>query len=174
MLLSVDFDYFVDNSKDYLNDVLTYGWDRVYELYPEVLNIGIINVDVLIKIKYLLNKLNSKSILIAESHKDCLNFFEDYLKDNESYEDVVNMDFHHDCYADVGVTECNWFGKLSESYNNRFMWVGRKDSDLACNYYAVDRYLKLPIGRVSRLFICKSPLYTPKHLHHVFSDIFYN
>lgn len=178
-LLSIDFDYFLDTDIKTRDNKFPIGndnpleknkkeWDKSYEEYPELYNIGLLENE-FTYIKNLVKNLKYKKYLISDSHEDISKFF-DELKESKEVE-VINIDFHHDFFITGGdKLDCgNWVRFLMDiNPNINFTWIRREDSDVNTFFgefpYKHLTDIKEVKGNFDYIFICFSSAWSPPHL----------
>ena len=189
-VLSVDWDFFINVSLNeriaLFPDVTSENIDtRVFNFvwatrYAEsmIANKSIKKIGVYkgyAKLKTFLSNLPSTiPVLITDSHEHAYQFF----KEENHLLNVVNIDLHHDMYRTGADVDCgNWLLKLVEENRvNSITWVNHEDSDIG----DVQNYKNLQITTninsvlnrsYSRVFICRSSIWSPPHLDKKFIEL---
>ncbi len=184
-VLSIDFDYFVDASREVrdtcfpqaeddqdLDEVLR-RWDICYERYPAIRDIGM-TVEFGWMQRFLRGILQKKGadVVIRDSHRE---LYDAVRERADTVERLVNVDFHHDWYCMYGggkVTCANWLRKLVEDVpcEPDILWVKRKDSETGCLEGEFPWRMTEDIRAVMEredytlIYLCYSPEWTPPHL----------
>ena len=183
-LLSIDFDYFVNTTREVRNskfpvaeditnmDEIKNLWDDCYTADKEIRNIGILNEDYYLLCDFLRHQ--SLPYLTSYSHKDIYYFTLDLQRNSETRLQITNIDFHHDNYYMYGgrVTCANWMMKLNEDFGfskEDVLWVHRNDSETASIAgdfpYRRTTFLREALrDDYDAVFLCLSPEWTPPHL----------
>jgi len=185
-ILSIDFDYFIDtdmntrvmcfpDGHDNFSPALTqFIWNSRYDFHDNIRDLGVIaNYD---KMCDFLKSRQAGKILIADSHREIAQFF-DNVKPDEDLE-IINIDFHHDMYITGGNTlDCgNWLRFLADLKPDAdIKWVMREDSDteaLTGEFpYTTTTDIDEVQGEFDLIFICFSSPWTPPHLKPQFDEM---
>jgi hypothetical protein len=228
-VLSIDWDYFIDTTShkrlvlfpdggnEYLpNDIGNMIWAVHYinsssgrELRKINANIAEIeNLMNIISASQPLDILGTKTLMVAKSHSKIYNMISDVANTlkkeyDEEFIDLnlVNIDFHHDCYffpnkdlsnyynkPSIDVDCGNWVWNLAPMfYGFNYTWVHhnendveRNDFDNMANYWKDDPVVSFneyeSISDVADfkpdiVFICRSDMWSPPHLDYDFIDM---
>jgi hypothetical protein len=121
------------------------------------------------------HKKSKTKMSVHESHKDIAAMFKKGRFADGSH-DVINMDYHHDCYVtnDNEIHCGNWCQVLSwKGRIDRLCWVRREDSGddengiITDTYYGLKALLDSPAvlsSGIDHIFICRSGVWSPPHL----------
>lgn len=122
-----------------------------------------------------------KKAMIVDSHRYAYKFIDDYMDTDYSGINLINVDFHHDCY--IGGEEVdagNWLRSLIKKYrrmDNSFTWVARQDSGMdALKEHPLPIEISYDINIISKydwdlIFFCKSEMWSPPHLDIKFREL---
>ena len=184
-ILSIDFDYFIDTDIDTRNDEFPDGadnqtddaiqdmWFNSYFRHPEIHDISVMPEQFRDCWRFLYS-LESGRVLIAESHSKIIEVLSETVKDEL---EVINVDFHHDCYITGGNNfDCaNWVRHLmTMKPDTKFLWVKKEDSETTSLEgefpYPSTTEFNLE-GEFDYIFLCFSPEWTPPHLRPYFNDL---
>lgn len=160
-VLSIDFDYFQDVTREQLElypngidrstDESEVEWGRSYQRFGEELNTINILESEFERLKEILNAQSSDvPMLIANSHVNIYSFIkEQQAEKNDRELSLVNVDMHHDLTNENPVLDCgNWIMKLGEEqrcagHKMSFSWIANPIScDRSDNWFAphLDKY----------------------------------
>lgn len=185
-ILSIDFDYFVDTTKEVRDNYFPKAeditdpiqiesmWSDCYREHEELKKIGAIR-DFSILSKFLEEHRKDIPTLVAESHKDIYNFIKEVQRHSDTCLEIVNIDYHHDNYYMYGgqVTCANWLMKICEEVECDVMWIRREDSEtesLAGSFpYKMSTDIRDCFKEYDAIFLCMSPEWVPPHLRSVFN-----
>jgi len=186
-ILSIDFDYFQNVTKDILRD------------YPDGLDLGTslskivwairyidgnpakkrvesvdLNQDLFDNVMKILSKQRSCIPVMAhQSHVDAYDFICDEMERRNADElELFNVDFHHDIINESFTLDCgNWIRYLKEAYpKTEVTWIARElsleaygleDSTKALVELSLDKIQDMQFDAV---FICRSDAWSPPHL----------
>lgn len=202
-VLSIDWDYFIDasmskrmelfpdggneNLSPMLSDII---WSTKYGSNPELSAIDIDGKELPIMVSAL-ERASGTIGVIVDSHRHLYDMIKRFNL-NRLPLNVVNIDFHHDCYgyADKETVDCgNWALKAFEPgadcltddpANSTFTWVSRADSDTDdyddSNYPWANRVVGLDkapsLGEHwDIIFLCRSGVWSPPHLDVEFAHL---
>ena len=190
-ILSIDWDYFIDISKndkvlyfpdggEYVSPLMNKIWVERYVLENkdkmEKVYIEKDKVDILVNwLKKIESQLKNTELHIALGHQDIAGLVMNKvdLKDDLN---IINIDDHHDNYGNKEVIDekqvnCgNWVNFLeNRGYNLKIDWIPREDSDFdkeKLNKIITPtlEYEKFKDKIPDYIFLCKSPGYSPPHL----------
>lgn len=193
-ILSIDFDYFQNVTKDIL------AWD-----YPDGIDLGTclsqivwmtrycdgspskerlesvtINQKLLKNVVGVLNQQNQDiPIAIYQSHVEAYDFICDLMEGNfEDELDLINIDFHHDITNSTEILDCgNWISYIKMAYPKmNIKWLGRETS---CECYGLnpkDFPIEVTLDAIQNqkfdaVFICRSDSWLPPHLDIYFHEL---
>lgn len=196
-VLSIDWDYFMDCS-NYQREALfpdggnenigvamgTFVWATRYAHHPEIGDIGVIDdLDTLINairegwLKY------DGTVYVADSHKEIYYHLRRQLRDKaDVHLNIFNIDHHHDYYNHNIETEVNcgnWMNALADKSKFNlpsvkgvdYYWCKRDDScdiEVDKDWFHCINFEDVFNRDWDFIFICKSPVWAPPHLDHVF------
>ena len=189
-VLSIDFDYFQDGTKEQLSmypdgidlppELSDIVWAGKYFYYGEKLRKVSINTRLYQEIIRILRRQRKDiPVMITNSHVKCYNFI---LGQSETNVNLTNVDLHHDFFNDNKRLDCgNWIGKLKEYIVvDSIRWICR---EISLDVYGFTRYeegklMPICIGldtiraeNFDLLFICRSDPWVPPHLDEYFNDL---
>lgn len=193
-ILSIDFDYFQNVSKQQLQtypdgiDLNTEMSETVWSSHyaddrNNLFNIGI-NIQELDMLKELLLKQSRQaSIMIANSHSKIYNFVHTLVTDRDALS-IVNVDMHHDFFNNNPNLDCgNWVGFLmnerqSTGKGMNFKWIA---NPVGLDAYGFKKSETQNIIETSlsciceksfdAVFLCRSDTWTPPHLDKYFTEL---
>lgn len=186
-ILSIDFDYFQNVTKDVLRD------------YPDGIDLGTSLSKIVWAVRYIegnpakervesvnlnqelfdnvMNVLSEQHphtpIMIHQSHVDAYDFICEQMEERDSDEiQLINIDFHHDIVNECDTLDCgNWIGHLKKAYPRiEVTWIARElsleayglqDSTKALIDLSLD---KIQGQHFDAIFICRSDSWSPPHL----------
>jgi hypothetical protein len=131
------------------------------------------------------HKKRSTKMSAHESHKDIAEIFRKGRFAGGNH-DVINIDFHSDCYAtDDSEVHCGNWGKLlsEQCVIDKLYWIGRGDSDdtesdtVTDTYCGIQTLLDSPAvlsDGIDHIFICRSAVWSPPHLDDNFINMVIN
>jgi len=131
------------------------------------------------------HKKRGTKMSVHESHKAIADILTKG-KFADSSHDVVNIDFHSDCYttSDDGDINCgNWGSLLSkQGVIDKLYWIRRDDSDddesgiIEHTYCGIQDLLDSPAlqNGIDYIFICRSAVWSPPHLDDAFINMVLN
>lgn len=198
-VLSIDFDYFQDVTReqlalypkgiDYTTSESEVEWGRLYWSFGDELHkIGILE-DEFEKLKQLLTVQDIQaSILIANSHINIYEFIKEQQQEmNDSDLSLVNVDMHHDFTNENTELDCgNWVMKLADEQMNAghkmsFNWIA---NPISCDMYGFTegelsgmfgKMIHQSLDRVEgdkfdAIFLCRSDAWLAPHLDKYFTE----
>jgi len=186
-ILSIDFDYFQNVTKEILRD------------YPDGIDLGTslskivwavryvegnpakkrvesvtLNQDLFDNVMNVLSKQRSCiPVMIHQSHIDAYDFICEQAEENDINEiKLFNIDFHHDIVNECKTLDCgNWISHLKEAYpKTEVTWLAR---ELSLEAYGLQDSIKslieLSLDKIQNMqfdaiFICRSDSWSPPHL----------
>ena len=199
-VLSVDWDYMVEatsvqrctlfpdvGNEDVNQSLLDYIWRRLYSYSSEIDSIEV-DAESLDSIMSIISSCvtNHTNLYITDSHKYAFDAVSKVLGSDQHTLNLVNVDFHHDCYdlyGEVGTVNCgNWVNALFDPNNHmiseysKYTWIKRDDSDDfddidtedLPDWINVDTVDNITMDDIDVLFICRSGVWSPPHLDEEF------
>jgi len=185
-ILSIDFDYFQNVTKEILRD------------YPDGIDLGTTLSQIIWAVRYVegnpskervesvtlnqdlfdnvMNVLNQQHscvpVMIHQSHVDAYDFICEQMKERQTDElELINIDFHHDIVNESDILDCgNWISYIKEAYpETKVTWIAR---ELSLEVYGLNEPeipIKLSLDCIQdqqfdAIFICRSDTWTPPHL----------
>ncbi len=191
-VLSIDWDYFIDATfqqryllfpdvqrEDFPDETIRLIWAGRYAQQEELEKI---KIDPLVY-KVVKTIKHIPKIIVGESHKFAYLFIKTVLKEEgEERLNLLNVDFHHDCYAtgldgEDNLTCGNWLRKLMEEEKGSYVWLGRSDSDKKQKPKSlkfISNYNSANIEKTKwdMVYICRSDMWSPPHLDAEFIKVF--
>ena len=197
-ILSIDFDYFQDVTREQL-DLFPDGidhptalseiiWASHYANSEKQLNaIGIMENELELLEQLLLEQLCDVPVMITNSHKHIYDFICEH--DNNTPMELVNADMHHDIVNHNPDLDCgNWITHLSnrqkENQNGLlFSWLANPVSldmfgldDLFGKNGRAEELLKASFAELEGqsfdlIYLCRSDTWTPPHLDKYFIEL---
>lgn len=206
-VLSIDWDFFIDADEKTRSEMFPDGgnenlpqfimdfiWSNRYASNPALENISV-DQCALDRIKNIVDDLNIGHLWIVDSHKHIYDAIAQLHRPGQEI-DIVNIDFHHDCYDhNEDKVDCgNWVLQVLQNGFNKvgdgqYLWVYRPGTEdpaegigytgtfndqCGCNY--LDR-LQPSESKVcwdwedvDLLFICRSSMWSPPHLDDQFIE----
>lgn len=180
-VLSIDFDFFQDATKDALHhypngvdvssELSTLVWGKYY-IPPtkDIIESVTINRLLYCQMMAILSNLRPDiPVKIANSHKHIYDFIHEHREDKSVA--VFNVDLHHDLFNDNSEIDCgNWLKHLKEDLpDTNIHWIARPVS-LEC--YGIDdkdipvetNFEKIKDIDFDAVFLCRSDPWLPPHL----------
>lgn len=193
-ILSIDWDYFIDvtdtqrsrlfpdgGNENLSIDIQNIIWMTHYQ-NPALEKIESIPECRMIKDIIIEHVSYEKPTMIADSHKHIYEFIKEHFSTNEPI-NLVNVDFHHDLFKikKIGEVDCgNWLKYIMLEFpeSSTYSWISRVDSDIEdmatskgqLNIFKED--LEILKQNWDAVYICRSGMWSPPHLDHVFIDTF--
>lgn len=184
-VLSIDFDFFPNVSKEQLNmypdgidlppKLSDLVWSSKYELYGEKLETIEINKHLINRLLHIFFKQERHiPVMVANSHVNAYDFIQDVR--NKRYVELVNVDFHHDYISNNKILDCgNWISFLEkDGCLSKLKWICRPLSlemygfskeelieKIACINY---NFKSIAAIKFDAIFICRSDPWFPPHL----------
>lgn len=187
-VLSIDWDYLVDATMKQRNNMFPDGGNE--KISRELGNIIWTNyyLDSKLKemtfdkeayglIKKVINK-KCKQAMICNSHQHIYNFI---LKHKPFYNgiNIVNIDFHHDCYKNgYPKIDCgNWMFGIMDLFKDKgiYTWISRIDSDM--NNCPSELVITQDLDIITSyewdyIYMCRSDMWSPPHLDSRFNKLY--
>ena len=185
-ILSIDFDYFQNVTKDILRD------------YPDGIDLGTSLSKIVWAVRYvqgnpskeriesvslnqdlfdnvisvLSRQLPCVPVMARQSHVDAYDFICDQMEEYDTDElELINIDFHHDIVNECSTLDCgNWISFVKEAYPKaKVTWVAR---ELSLEVYGLnDSTIPIELSldcikdqQFDAIFICRSDAWSPPHL----------
>jgi len=185
-VLSIDFDYFQDVTRD---DVADYPdgldlppalsadvWASHYAYKESLSSLKLNENEIRLMKNILLEQKRVKSVKIALSHKDIYQHIKDEY--DGSGLDVVNVDMHHDMFNDNPELDCgNWGFHVIKDFNASFSWVANKISK-ECYGMTGEEFgvIKESLSEIAGeqfdlIFLCRSDNWLPPHFDKEFTTL---
>lgn len=197
-ILSIDFDYFLQATKEALKSFPD-GIDRSTELSTLIWashyldgkqgtltrSVGVLS-DELDCIKRILQKQSSDCpVMIAQSHVHAYDFVHDIVSEDDELR-LVNVDMHHDIVNDNEKLDCgNWISHLLKEYDIGLTWVA---NPVSLEMFGLDKdrkenrafrgIVQKNLSKIEEknyafdgVFLCRSDIWTPPHLDSVFHSL---
>ena len=191
IVLSIDWDFFINatekerirlfpcNDMCYNIEDIFDEWEDMYEENEDEL------YDINIKEKeynYIFHKLrellignSDTKVVIADSHKHIYKHIKKIGKESGNDLNIINIDFHHDCYSSDEVGCESWvYHLIQEQIITNIVWICDRtsgiDAEISDNDFEwetseeMESYLN-EIVECSLVFICRSSIYSPPHLN---------
>ena len=190
-ILSIDFDYFIDasslerdiyfptGSDEIPKDQLKSMWKDKYLKYPQLMDVGVIDVFYFIKKLLQFLSIHNNNFYKADTHKYIKQLI-DLIPWNKQLR-IVNIDFHHDYYhyykGGDNYNCGNWLRRLIEERpHTNVTWIRRKDSQINSlegefPYEHTTDIKSIANDRFHYVFICRSPEWSPPHLSDKFEEL---
>lgn len=170
------------------------AWDRQYANKPDLMSIDYNTLSFFTLRSYLSRFVSTKfypepqgrkifkretpKLYAYENHGKLYTLIQEYLKNHKEKTsiEVVNIDYHHDCFLYGGDSlNCgNWVRLLFENSKGmpfKYSWVRGRDSQPDINKYDMRTYLTFddfmrhnPDFLPEIIFFCRSDVWTPPHL----------
>lgn len=193
-VLSIDWDFFIKatNSErcmlfpdggreDLPKSIKSLIWQGLYgSNRKELESIGVVNLFKRFRfdIARSIRNYHPKKIVICESHKHIYKYIKDLMDTGKFLSiDLLNVDFHHDCFTDKGEVDCgNWLYHVMNEYDGNYRWLSRKDSFISSehpvgNLKRVKQYRSIQDEKFDLVYICRSDMWSPPHLDKSFYDL---
>lgn len=195
VILSIDFDYFVDadnitrtmnfpdGHEGFSDSLCSFIWSNYY---PQLNKIGIKNREYENLINYAkrTKAVKEGKVVSFESHKEIYNLVEQNNVGDNCH--IFNIDYHHDMYFishnNTAVDCGNWGRVLKEKYPNfKLSWIACDDSEkelITGDFVDCDEVLtldemleSLSPEDVDVVFMCRSDMWTPPHLDKYYKNL---
>lgn len=186
-VLSVDWDFFikVSNSdrfmlfpdggrEDLPKEIKNIIWESLYGANREKLeSIGVVNVLKRFKhdLLYSVKKHVPEKVVVRESHRFIYDEIVSFMESGKySGVDLLNIDFHHDCFTSNDKVDCgNWLYHVMSKYDGVYKWLSRNDSFVSPEHFVgnlkrLKRYFTIQNEKYDLIYICRSDMWSPPHL----------
>lgn len=199
-VLSIDFDFFQNTTKELIKNFYPDGidlspsiseivWASKYCNNPfskdnddeQTLFDVTINQELFSDIKsILLNQDFDTNCFICQSHVSLYHILKDLDLSNKNTE-IYNLDFHHDLFNDNSNIDCgNWLGKFKDVNKNTFISWYTRETALECYNFNQNELDNVRIytnikylldTKFDLIFLCRSDAWTPPHLDIYFDEL---
>lgn len=196
-ILSIDFDYFIDATREQRDKMFPGGidapveasmgmWAERYINFKELTFMDLNTIELIHVVMALSSSayFNGKvPVYITNSHKYAYYMTEELFHDERSVE-IFNLDFHDDIYmsANFGQVCCgNWVYQLLKVREQRglktqYHWIRQEDSlmvpDMIDMYKGIEyEFDDVWDHKFDAVILCRSDEWTPPHLDHGFKSL---
>ena len=193
-VLSIDWDFFIkatnderlmlfpdSGREDLPKAIKSLIWESLYGANRKALEkIGVVNLFKRIRfdLAHSIRDYHPKKVVICESHRHIYQYIKGLMKAGEfSGIDLLNIDFHHDCFTDKDEVDCgNWLYHIMKEYEGEYRWLSRKDSFLSKEHPVgklkrLKQYRSIQDEKFNLVYICRSDMWSPPHLDKSFYDL---
>lgn len=191
IVLSIDWDFFINaTEKERIRlfpcDDMYYDSEDIFDEWAEMYEENedeLYDIDIKEKeYNYIFHKLRELlidnpdiKVVIADSHRHIYKHIKNMQKESVYNLNLINIDFHHDCYSSDKVGCESWVYRLiQEQVISNLVWICDETSGIDAEIIDEDFEWESSeemescldkIEKYSLIFICRSSIYSPPHLN---------